>query len=293
MDFMEPLARSRRVMSERLSNSAGEALRQAILVALREINARLSGDAPSDADIHLARRAAKRARALARLAPQRLDTLARQTRKHVGEARRMLGNARDAQVRRATLARLAPRLDEAHAILSEMIDKPDEPVAAIDKDAVRISISALVRDWTLCDADGDRDAIIEAAADAYRKARKRAARAKSGGARELHRWRSAVVDLEYHAAFLAGFAPKLRGHSGAADRLRRHLGDINDLDELVNFARGQSSGDQQRTIALRRLEHATVSRRARLLAKAFHLGETLLTKSPARWAADVKRSCAT
>lgn len=279
-------------MRETTTSSPAEALREAILDALREIDSRVSGDAPTERDVHLARRAAKRARALARLAPHRLGALARQTRRHVGAARRLLGGARDAQVRRATLESLRPQLGDAHALLARMAAGDEDADLAFDKEKVRAGMAALIRDWTLCDAREDVEAVLAAATRAYRKGRKRAEGAKNGGTDELHQWRRAIVDLEYHAAFLARFAPSLRRLSEDADRLRRYLGDINDLDELAAYLKARADDSDDARAATRRLREASAERRAKLLQKARRLGDRLLARSPSRWTDEIRRSFA-
>lgn len=276
-------------MSDDSKENAGQALRRAILAALGEIDARLAGEQPGETDVHLARRAAKRARALAKLAPAKLDVLARHTRNGVAAARRRLGGARDAQVRRQTLAELAPGLGDAHAGLATLLAGEDAAAAAADAHAARDEIVSLIRDWELCDADCDLSDLVEAAGATYRRARKRARRARAGGTEELHHWRTAVVDLEYHAGFLMRYAPALRRLRSDADRLREHLGDVNDLDDLACYV-GEREADAQ-SPAMRALERASARRRAKSLSKALALGDKLFDRPARRWTESVKRSC--
>lgn len=279
-------------MSEDPIHSAGDALRQAILSALCEMEARLSADTVNARDVHLARRAAKRARALARLAPPELAALAANTRRTVDLTRRALGEAREAEVRAATLAGLKSQLGGAHEMLDRLVrrDAP-ENVAAPDVAALREDIAALVRDWRLCETRGGLDEIIGAAASTYRRMRKRAKAARSGDAAALHHWRSAVVEFEYDADFLARFAPGMKAASREADRLRKHLGDISDLDDLRGFVAEQGVGETDRA-ALRHLEKASIARRARLAARAFERADALMDERPAQWVKRLRRSCA-
>lgn len=277
-------------MSEDQTSTAGEALRQAMLDALGEIAARLAGDEITPGDVHLARRAAKRARALARLAPPDLAALAANTRKTVDRTRRALGLARDADVRKATLDALKDRLGPAHERLVRLARGAEEDDASAPEcPALRAEIEALIRDWRLCEAPEGVDDIIAAASATYRRARKRAKAARGGGSAALHRWRSAVVDFEYDADFLSRFAPGMKRTKASADRLRKDLGEINDLDELCgHVARGELA--QEDSEAVRRLQKASAGRRARLVERALERADDMLDDKPAEWARKLRRS---
>lgn len=271
-------------------NSAGEALRQAILDALREIDARLSG-AMTAADVHLARRAAKRARALARLAPTEIAVLARNTCETVDRTRRALGAAREADVRKKMLDALKPRLGPAHAALARLADEAaDDHRRTMIEPALREDLAALTRDWRLCRAQGTRDDIVAAAGVAYRRMRKRGKAARDGESEALHRWRAAVVNFEYDMDFLSRFSADMKRKRRDAGRLRKYLGEINDLDELCGYVRrrGADPGDHA---AFRHLEKAGAARRARLLARAFAIADELLELKPAQWIRETARSC--
>ncbi len=284
-------ARSRVWMSEDDTHSAGESLRQAILDALRQIEVRLSTEAMSASDVHLARRAAKRARALARLAPPDLATLARHTRTTVDRTRRALGEARDADVRAATLEALKPKLGDAHEVLARLAqdEAPDgrRPVA---RQSLLEEIVALVRDWSLCETRDGLDDVIAAAGATYRRMRKRAKAARHGGGEALHRWRAAVTQFEYQADFLARFAPEMKDASRIADRLRKHLGDINDLDELCGFVSRRETEAVHRS-AVHRLSKAGAAQRARLIERAYARADELLALKPAAWTKALRKSC--
>ncbi|HMN73427.1 MAG TPA: CHAD domain-containing protein [Rhodoblastus sp.] len=274
------------------AHSAGDALRQAILSALREIETRLSTDAINASDVHLARRAAKRARALARLAPPDLAALAVNTRKTVDRTRRALGEARNAEVRAATLAALKPRLGDVHDTLDRLA-RQDAPGgdARPDIAALRREIDALIRDWSLCETKDGLDEIVGAAASTYRRMRRRARSARGGEGEALHHWRSAVVEFEYEADFLARFAPGLKDAGRAADRLRKHLGEISDLDDLRAYM-AERGADEAERAAVDCLEKASATRRARLVARALERADALMREKPAQWAKKLRRSCA-
>ena len=278
-------------MSEDDTIPAAEALRQAILSALGEISGRLAAEPRTAVDVHLARRAAKRARALARLAPPDLATLARNTRDSVDNARRALGAARDADVRAATLDILKPRLGAAHETLARLAAGAETAATpAVDIQPLREDIAALIRDWRLCETDGGFDDIIAAARLAYRRMRKRAKAARHGDSAALHRWRSAVVDYEYDADFLSGFAPAMKQARREADRLRKHLGEINDLDELAAYVGKRDAKDARAEIE--QLERISATRRAQLVKRAFARADKLLALKPAHWEKEIRRSCA-
>jgi len=279
-------------MSEEETSSAADALRQAILEALGEIEACISAPSLTAADVHLARRAAKRARALARLAPPDLAALARNTRNTVDRARRALGQAREADVRAATLEALKPRLGEAHATLARLAaSEASAEARAVDLQSIREDIAALMRDWRLCETRGGLDDIIAAAGMTYRRMRKRAKAARGGESEALHRWRRTVVDFEYDAGFLAGFAPEMKAARLGADRLRRRLGEINDLDDLLTHVAGDNGAHEERA-ALHRLEKVSAARCARLSERAFEQAARLLDDKPEKWMRKLRRACA-
>ena len=266
---------------------SGEALRAAVLEALAGIDSNLAAPAPGAREIHLARRAAKRARALSRLAPASVAELARQTGEIVSRARRMLGGARDADVRRNVLDGLKDKLAASHSVLQPLLAGDASQAPQLDLPATRAEIAALIRDWRLCDAGFSGDAILDAAAATYRKCRRRRQAASSGGNAELHRWRAAVVEHEYHAAFLARFRTTLADRAHQADLLRDYLGDINDLDALTAYAI-RAAGEAERD-AMRDLEHVAAARRAKLLVKAQALGERMFDARPDKWRRDLTK----
>jgi hypothetical protein len=268
-------------------------LRRAIVAALGDIRLRLEQAAPTARDVHLARRAAKRVRALVKLASPSLEKLERHTAQAAGDARRRFAGARDADVRRATLEgleqRLATRRDLLVAIVAGHEDDNHEPR---NRDDIRSDVDAAIREWMTCDATGHADDIVAGAQRVYRKARRRAEAAVSGGTDELHRWRTAVVDHEYQCAFLSAFVPSLKAQAALADELRRYLGDINDLDELLKYVRSHCGDSEEEINALNELELAAEPARDRLLKKARRTGKSAFALQPARWVDGIRRSFA-
>ena len=272
----------------------GDMLRTAILAALRDIEACLASSGPSPREVHLARRAAKRLRALARLAPLRLSTLARQTTLGAQRARRGFGGARDADVRKATLDALREHLpDDTHACLRQLACESVETGFDADREAVGSAVRRLIRDWTLCDVDIDFDQLAALSTKTYRRARRRMKRAATGGTGDLHRWRAAVVDHEYIGDFLAQFAPDMGDESAAADRLRKLLGDLNDLDMLCAFVRERKALDERALDAMRRLNEVVAVQRAKARERALRLGEKTYAARPKKWRKRLMRSFAT
>lgn len=279
-------------MNELQTLSAGKALQQAIVDALREIETRIAGDEITAVDVHRARRAAKRARSLSRLAPPELAALAGNTRRSVRRMRRALGAAREADVRAATLATLAPKLGDAHETLARLSrEEPCDACQSADHGALREELAALIRDWSLCEATDDLDGIVEAAGKIYRRMRKRAKIARNGDRAALHHWRTAVVDYEYAADFLARFAPDMKRARQDADHLRKRLGEINDLDDLLTHVAGRERAHEEHA-ALHRLDKVSAARCARLSERAFEQAAQMLEDKPSKWMKKLRRSCA-
>ncbi|MDE2362243.1 MAG: CHAD domain-containing protein [Hyphomicrobiales bacterium] len=270
--------------------SAGELLRRAISAALSDIAAFVELPAPTPQDVHLARRTAKRVRALARIAPARLERLARQTTRAAAEARKAFGQARDAEVRRATLASLRGDLpDRAHDALARCSNADAPAARAADHAALSARLSALARDWRLCDADAPATEILAAAARVYRRARRRMKKARSGQPRDLHRWRTAVADHEYVADFLAASSRAAKRQGERADRLRKSLGDLNDLHELAVWFGARPLDGEANEAALRSLDLAVGRRRKKLRRIALRRGARLYACRPKAWRRKVTR----
>lgn len=269
----------------------GESLRAALFQALSEVAAALDAPSLTSGQVHLARRAAKRVHSLTRLAPERLATLARATRLGASRARRSFGATRDADVRAATIRSLRKHLpaDARAALLTAASSASAVPVGS-RRSALRAEIDALLRDWRLCDPQTGLADMLDAAGRAYRRSRRRMKRAHSARARDLHKWRAAVVDDEYLSRFLQPFVPDLRGSALRADRLRGLLGKVHDIDALSEWFddRDDDSGATKRT--LRRLHAASARKRAKLIARALDLGAALYDARPAEWRARVGRS---
>lgn len=267
----------------------GHALQRALVQTLAKLAAALAQADMSAADVHQARRAAKRARALARLAPGALAAHAQRTIEIARQARRGLGGARDAAVRRATLAKLRKRLGPAHDRLAGALDVPAAPAGG-DRDGLRIALGALIHEWRAAAMSDADDEILRRVTKGYRKARRRAPRHGSAPAEELHRWRAAVVDHEYQTDFLKDCSRFAARQSKRADKLRRRLGETHDLDALVGFV--AASDDARASGAHDELAEAAAPRRKKRAAAARRLGEKMFRRKPRKWAKRLRRSVA-
>jgi CHAD domain-containing protein len=264
----------------------GHALQRALVQALAKLAAALAQADMSEADVHRARRAAKRARALARLAPGALAAHAQRTIEIARQARRGLGGPRDAAVRRATLAKLRKRLGPAHERLAGALDDPAPP-AADDRDGLRIALGALIHEWRAATMSDAGDEILRRVTKGYRKARRRAPH-HGASAQELHRWRAAVVDHEYQTDFLKDCSRFAARQSDSADELRRRLGEAHDIDALLGFA--EASEDAALNGSHEALAAAAAPRRNKRAAAARRLGEKMFGRKPRKWAKRLRRS---
>ena len=266
----------------------GPALQRALVETLARLAAALAQEDMAGEAVHRARRAAKRARALARLAPRRLEAHARRTIDIARQARRSVGAARDADVRRATLAKLRKRLGAVHERLAPALAAGPDARAKDDRDNLRIALGALIHEWraaSTSDADGE---ILDRVARGYRKARKRTPPRGAASAEELHRWRSAAVDHEYQTGFLKEFSRFAARQSARADKLRRRLGEAHDIDALLGFVGANES--EAVSEAQEELAEAAAPRRRKRAAEAHRLGADMFRRKPRKWAKRLRRS---
>jgi hypothetical protein len=255
--------------------------RREIVASLELVVRRLPATPFQPDDIHALRRASKKLRALVLLAPPRLEILARETRRHADTLRRALSGAREASVHRATL----DKLDLAHAAapLAALLQETAEKTGGAPAVPSRLSqdLSALVRDWSLCDTRGIDAAFLgESARSTYRRARKRSAGAKAARMHPLHRLRRTVVDHETHLLFLARLAPDLTASAGRAKKLRDALGAIHDLDTLVAHVRDHDPPAGAMPV----LEQAAHEKRKHLVRKVRRHVDRLFARKPDAWA---------
>lgn len=270
---------------QQMPNQPGERLRIALLEALSEVAEALNAASLTSRQIHRARRAAKRAASLSRLAPDGLATLAKATRRGVARARRGFGAARDADVRTATIESLRKHLsDGARAELLSAASAAPPTTFGDGRETVATEIAALLRDWSICDPRLELNQMIVAATRVYRRGRRRMKRARRRRASDFHDWRKAVVDDEYQSDFLGAFVPHMRERAKSADRLRRLLGTIHDLDALSDWFDERASVGEEATDALR---DASGMERKKLVDKALDLGAAIYRMRPRHWRGEI------
>ena len=192
--------------------------------------------------VHGLRKTLKEARAIARLFLPALGEPARVTIAALAVVRRRVGRARDLDVMRARLARLAPP-PEIAAPLLEAIGRERAIVSGAHggfaTSASRAQLNAIVKRVEAWDVTRlSAWDIAEAVARTYRQARRRGRHAfQSADPAALHALRGRVVDLRYQLAALSPAWPAaLNAHSDELNALRDTLGDFNDLRVLAAFA---------------------------------------------------------
>ncbi|MDE2578948.1 MAG: CHAD domain-containing protein [Hyphomicrobiales bacterium] len=257
--------------------SLSEHWRDAIVAALENLEAARERGAS-----HEARKSAKRARALARLAPASLHALARSTQHAASAARRALGETRDAEVRRQTLAALEPHAPGAGAAFAAMLERNGPQASAPSQSAS--AFEALAAEWRAIDASGIAVSdLVEATQKVYRRGRKRLKQAADGETDDLHRLRRSAVDLQYQVFLLAAHAPKLGDIYAAAKSARDALGEVNDIDVLMVHLDA---------LAPQRYEaFAKPFRRRRkdLLKRAMKAAERLFAEKPSAFGARIEK----
>ena len=192
--------------------------------------------------IHEARRALKRAASIARLFAPIVGSPAYGALDAVDAARRQVGRVRDLDILPGVLASLkcptATRDILMRAIAVER-GKARGEQAEVDFARAEAALRAAAADvsgWDLGTAD--IESLLQSLRLSYRAA-KRSGRAAwaSGDADDLHDLRSRVVDLAHQCELFEAAWPAMFSAFGAElQKLRRSLGDHNDLTVLGEFA---------------------------------------------------------
>jgi CHAD domain-containing protein len=225
----------------------GDGLRRATLVQLDiAIGAFQSGvaiGAPRQ-QVHEARKALKRLRAIVRLLRGRLgETAYERDSAALRDAGRLLADARDAEVLLSTLdgllerdpkelatrrgvRRLRARVQaECHGLAQRALAEAPRSRSLEQLRAMR----ARVEHWELLGVDG-LAALEPALGELYGKGRtrmRRARRAKRAtGGRKLHEWRKRVKDLRYAAEALEREDERARGRAGKSRKRKRAAEDL-------------------------------------------------------------------
>jgi CHAD domain-containing protein len=263
-----------------------------------------SGDPNRDIDpandaklVHEARKAVKRMRALARMRREEMgEREFHRVNASLRDAGRRLARARDAEVRLATLRRLADRHPKALAL--EGIERlratlvSDRGQAGLpargpgSQRRVLDDVAEMRRELSRWNAlDHDFDALAPGLRRIYREGRRRYGRVKRRRARpqDLHDWRKRVKALYYALDMLGGANAKAtRRLTRRAERLGEALGEEHDLWMLAGYveAHPEALGDSDSARVLLKLVER---RRERLLERALAAGARVYADRPGRF----------
>lgn len=271
-----------------------EGIRQAMLHLIGEGRAGLKRTDDRTEGIHDARKAFKKARAIARLVRRSLGPAWRAEDRFWRDLGRALSAERDAQAvleafdallgdegRGPTFAPLRALLERRQG---ELVQFPandgsaSAPPAEEDLDASLDGAEERVRAWPLGEGFGPLAEGLEAG---YRRARRRRRRARrEPSASNLHAWRRAV---KQHAAQIRLFrdaAPEpLTAHLALVDELAHVLGEDHDLDVLRTLLTEEDAAWADPGMLGGVLERMA-RRHASLRRRAFSLGERALAERP-------------
>ena len=264
------------------------ALRRLLEEDLAAARAELLGNGPPEVRIHRVRQRLKRVRSLLRVERPVLGATAKEAKRAVGKAARLLAGARDADAAAASarglraaegpdnhvgLDRLVATLDRQ----AEVAHRTAAPVAEVIKrlKQVETDLAAVVPH-----PDGTR-LLAWALARSYRRGRRAFRRAETTLAtRDIHRWRKDVKDL-WHLLRLA--RRRLPGDQRAMARSLAKLGDLLGLDhDHAMLAERLALSPTADPALMRQLALIDHERRA-LEAKAFAIGARLYRRRPRRF----------
>ena len=254
-----------------------------------------TGSAPENA-VHEARKDVKKLRALLRLVRSGTTSHARRRENEaLRDVGRSLSGVRDADVMLATLARLeecfpAELPPEVVAPLRAQLEEHRSALAVASTETTALELATIrerLRTWT---PPGDDFGVVRDGLErAYRRGR-RALRAaqREPTAENLHEWRKRVKDHWYNLSVLRDlWAPVMRPLAEAAHELSELLGDANDLEVLLDFARSHA-GDPAGEERVAALATVVEPRREQLRAEAFALGARLYAEKPGAFARRVE-----
>jgi CHAD domain-containing protein len=267
------------------------ALRTQVATALAELRARDL----SDVNVHSARKAIKKARALLRLLRDVLTpSTYRYENETLRESARPLSAARDSRVLIDTLQRIAGKTDGTEALRHALVAEYRRTQRRVTKGPVvattRRRLAALHRRalrWPL--QRGARLLILHSLKRIYRRARRDMEESRFEPTTErLHDWRKQVKYLWHQLQLLQPMRPRYIGK--LADQLHKlsdHLGDEHDLAVLHEkiASHHRSIGGQ----ATRALLADIDKRRQTLRRKAWRVGSEVFADRPSAFAARVSK----
>lgn len=241
--------------------------------------------------VHEARKDMKKLRSVLRLVRPRIGMeIYRRENRRFRDAGRILSEARDAQVRAATVEQLSERFRDdpppgGWLETTRLINGSSDPAGLDD---VRSRAAEMIRSgeskinaWPL---DGDASGLLEPGLrDTYRRGRRSYREALNDPTDEsLHEWRKRAKDNWYHLRLVRnGWKPLLRMTADEAGRLSDLLGDDHDLAILkASLDRTPALTDKQREHLTRLIK----ARRQQLQDDAYHLGARLYAEKPGAFA---------
>ena len=197
------------------------------------------------ARIHNVRKTLKQAAGLSRLFIPLVGPPAADAVKTINATRRRVGRARDLDVLPGVLARLEGMNEVRDLLLALIADQREaERLAHGEADVVGVSaqlrgLARSVEAWSV--EETGVAALLGAVRRSYRAARRDGERAlASRDAKAMHDLRARVVDLAHQlGAFEAAWPDMFQATCRELQRLRRTLGDHNDLTVLADFALGR------------------------------------------------------
>jgi CHAD domain-containing protein len=282
--------RSRRRYRIAFQRGTGPELRRVTAGQLEIAREALDGQTPTSEEIHEARKALKRGRAVLRISRHRLgrEVFQRENR-DLRDAGRALSGARDAQVLGETLESLATQTDGSLPTgalhrLRDAVEPERAAEAEPDLSAARQAISATearVGEWPL-PAGGKPSALAPGMKRIYRQGRRALSQIKEHPDDERwHELRKRSKDLWYGAQLLQESHPKrMKKLAKRARRLSKLLGADHDLAVLRQRLREHPS--QLRPDDLE-LTDALIDRRRRALqGQARRLAKRVYRRRPAK-----------
>jgi CHAD domain-containing protein len=252
---------------------------------------------PADA-VHGARKDLKKLRSTLRLVRPLLgDTIYRRENKRFRNAGRALSDARDAQVRAATIDALAEHFDDEPppggwwAVRSELgADPPGEASLDSLRERTAGEIERGDREIDAWPLDGEGFELLRPGLKrAYSRTRKSYRQAhRHPNDETLHEFRKRSKDLWYHLRLVRRAWPAvIEATAGEAQDLSDLLGDDHDL---VVFTEYLDEADTPLTSEQRsRILRLIAVRREELQEKAFAHGERLLAEKPKRFTGRIGR----
>lgn len=266
--------------------------------ALERLRASEAGEAEMAEAVHGVRKDMKKLRTVLRLLRFELGKKAyRRQNARFRDAARALSEARDAEVKLATLEALAGHEELPAAALAawrKILDRDreaaanlvahDEATAAEARSLIEAGLEE-IHGWNL---EGDSWKLVEPAViRTYRRGRRamketEARRDEDG----FHEWRKRAKDLWYELRLLSCAWPgPLEATAAEAHRLTDLLGDHHDLAVLREDLRERNLGEAE-TVAL---EAAIARRQEDLAAEAFSLGRRLYAERPQQFNRRLRR----